>query len=421
MTPKMTIEQTDVLIVGAGPAGLASALELKRQGVARVTVVDREPEAGGTPRLCHHTGFGVWDFHRVYSGPQYARRYVEQAIAGGVEIRTATTITGWSDAGSLTYTSPQGVGVIEASSILLATGVRERPRAARLTPGSRPQGVFTTGSLQRFVDERHLPVGKRAVIVGAEEVSLSAFMTLRGAGLEVVAMITELPRHQMYFPYAPVKWWLVDLLNRTPVRTSTRIHRILGRKRVEGVEILHADTGRMETIACDAVVFTGDWVPEYEVARSGGLIMDRGTHGPQVDAQFRTSQPGVFAAGNLLRGAETAATSAMEGRHAAQRIFEFLEGAAWPEQRRPIEVESPITWVFPNSVSASDAPSSLERLSFRVDGFYQNAAVQVRQGEQAVHTQTFRRLSPNETMHMSADWLANLDLNGDPPKVILTG
>lgn len=417
----MTIEQTDVLIVGAGPAGLASALELKRQSVARVTVVDREPEAGGTPRLCHHTGFGVWDFHRVYSGPQYARRYVQQAIAGGVDIRTATTITGWDDARSLTYTSPQGVGVIEARAILLATGVRERPRAARLTPGSRPQGVFTTGSLQRFVDERHLPVGKRAVIVGAEEVSLSAFLTLRGAGLEVAMITTELPRHQMYFPYAPAKWLLVDLMNRTPLRTATRIHRILGRKRVEGVEIIHLGTGELETVACDAVVFTGDWVPEYEVARSGGLVMDSGTHGPQVDGQFRTSQPGVFAAGNLLRGAETAATSAMEGRRSAEYISEFLEGNAWPERRLPIEVDAPIAWVFPNSVSASDNLSSLKRLSFRVDEFYQKAAVQVRQGSQTLHTQTFRRLSPNETMHMNADWLAKLNLNGEAPKVILTG
>lgn len=416
----MTIEHTDVLIVGAGPAGLASALELKRQGITRVTVVDREPEAGGMPRLCHHTGFGIWDFHRLYSGPTYARRYVQQAAAAGVEIRTATTITGWDGENALVYTSPRGTGVIEAPAILLATGVRERPRSARMVPGSRPRGIFTTGSLQRFVDEHHLPVGKRAVIVGAEEVSLSAFMTLRGAGLEVVAMITEFPRHQMYFPYTPAKWLLVDLLHRTPIYTSSRIHRILGLKRLEGVEIMHLDTGRLETVACDTVVFTGDWIPENEVARSGGLIMDRGTLGPQIDMQFRTSQPGVFAAGNLLRGAETAATSAMEGRYTAQHISEFLKHRAWPEHRWPIVIESPIMWVFPNSVSISDEQSPMNRLSFRVNEFCENAAVHVRQGDKVLYTQTFRRLLPNETMHLAGHWLTKLERNGEPPKMILS-
>ncbi|RUA18120.1 MAG: oxidoreductase, partial [Clostridia bacterium] len=108
----MSNERTDVLIVGAGPAGLASAIELKKQDVARVTVVDREPEAGGMPRLCHHTGFGVWDFHRLYTGPAYARRYVALALAHGVEIRTETTIIGWEDAHTLAFTSPEGLGAL---------------------------------------------------------------------------------------------------------------------------------------------------------------------------------------------------------------------------------------------------------------------------------------------------------------------
>jgi len=417
----MSIEQTDVLIVGAGPAGLASAIELKEQGVARVTVVDREPEPGGMPRLCHHTGFGIWDFHRLYSGPQYARRYVQWAATAGVEVRTATTITGWESEKSLSYTSPQGTGVIDAKAILLATGVRERPRSARMTPGYRPRGIFTTGSLQRFVDEKHLPVGQRAVIVGAEGVSLSALMTLTGAGLKVAAMLTELPRHQMYFPYAPAKWWLMDAVHRTPVISSVRIKRILGRFRVEGVEIEHLDTGQVEVIPCDTVVFTGDWIPEHEVARSGGLFIDRGTLGPQIDGQFRTSSPGVFAAGNLLHGAETAATSAMEGRFAAGHIADFLQGRAWPERRLPLLTTAPIAWVFPNSLSAGAETSRIKRVSFRVDRFISDAVVQVRQGKKVLHEQAFSHLLPNETMHMKGDWLAAVDLSGDPPEVALAG
>ena len=417
----MAIQHTDVLVVGAGPAGLASAIELKRLGVARVTVVEREPEAGGTPRLCHHTGFGVWDFHRLYSGPSYARRYVQQARAMGVELRTATTITHWEGESTLAYTSPQGIGAIEARAILLATGVRERPRAARLVPGYRPQGVFTTGSLQRFVDEHRLPVGTQAVIVGAESVSLSAFMTLISAGLKVSAFVTALPRHQIYFPYTPVKWWLVDLMKRTPIHTSTRVGSLLGPRRVEGVQIVHHESGRQEIIPCDTVVFTGDWIPEHEVARKGGLQVDPGTLGPQVDGQFRTSLPGVFAAGNLLRGAETAATSAMEGRLAARGIADFLQGAPWPSHRLAIEAESPITWVFPNSIAVDDVSSRPRHVSFRVSQFVHKGTVQVQQGRKILHTQRFRRLLPNETMRLPSAWLAQVDFHGAPPRLILAG
>src|SRR6185436_17881822 len=101
-------EQAEVLIVGAGPAGLAAAVALRRQGIGPVVVTDREPAAGGLPRLCHHTGFGLADLRRVYSGPHYARHYVRHAEQAGAALRAATTITGWQTPTRLAYTSPNG-------------------------------------------------------------------------------------------------------------------------------------------------------------------------------------------------------------------------------------------------------------------------------------------------------------------------
>lgn len=413
----MITAETDVLIVGAGPAGLASAIELKRQGVERVTVVDREPEPGGMPRLCHHTGFGLPDLRRVLSGPGYARQYVNMARAHGVDIRTSTTITGWDSERALTFTSPQGTGVITARAILLATGVRERPRSARLVPGTRPHGVFTTGALQRFVHERHLPVGTRAVIVGAEAVSLSAWMTLRDAGVKVAAMVTDLPRHQIYFPYSLARWALMDVWHSTPLYTSTRVVRILGPRRVEGVEVEDVTNGRRAVIPCDTVVFTGDWIPEHEVARSGDLVIDPGTLGPQVDGGFHTSRRGIFAAGNLLHGAETASRSALEGRAAAHHVRVFLDRGTWPEARVPVHVQPPIRWVFPNSITSLAGGLPTPRFSFWLQTFVDGGTLRIRQGRRMLYTRPFRRLQPNRVLHFPGEWVLRVDLGGAPVEV----
>src|SRR5580704_3838417 len=188
----------DALVVGAGPAGLAAATALKSGGAGTVVVVDREDEAGGTPRLCQHTGFGMRDFRRVLTGPVYARRWVDRAVGCGVDIRTRTMVTGWAAPGRAEVTGPTGVLEVDARTIVLATGARERPRAARLVPGTRPSGIFTTGQLQQWVHREHRPAARRAVTAGAGPVSSPALMPLSHAGAPPVALATDLPRPQSY-------------------------------------------------------------------------------------------------------------------------------------------------------------------------------------------------------------------------------
>jgi glycerol-3-phosphate dehydrogenase len=329
----------EVLIVGTGPAGLSAAIELKKRGIKDILVVDREPEAGGMPRFCHHTGFGRTDLRWLYTGPRYAKRYRELAEKHGVEIHTSTTITGWNSrlrkssqtSEVLTYTSPGGLGEIEAKAVLLATGIRERPRAARMIPGTRPQGIYTTGSLQRFVHQEGLPIGKRTVIVGAELVSLSALLTLMKAGAKAVAMLTEETSHQVEFPYVLAKWGLVDMLRLAPLITNARVTNIFGHKKVEGLEITRppksGGTLEVSIIECDSVVFTGNWISENELARLGGLEIDPQTKAPKVDSAFRSSVENVFVAGNLLRGGKSVFTAdqcAMEGAEAGKSIAKLL-------------------------------------------------------------------------------------------------
>lgn len=415
----MSVDQTDVLIVGAGPAGLSAGIALKRLGVEHVIVVDREETAGGMPRLCHHTGFGLRDLRWAYTGPDYARHYARLAQSAGIEIRTSTTVTGWDDESTVKTTSPHGLGQIKARAILLATGCRERPRSARLVPGRRPQGVYTTGSLQRFVYQHHLPIGKRAVIVGAELVSLSALMTLAHARASAVAMITEHASHQIFFPYLAAKWLYADLLTRVPVLSGARVSNLLGGQRLEGVELTHTATGQKETLACDAVVFTGDWIPEHELARSGGVALDAGTRGPQVDAGFHTQTRGVFAAGNLLRGAETADTCALEGARAAHHIHAFLKGGQWPARELAVAVDPPIQWIYPNVVSAAGMPPAATGFHFRVQSFLRDMRLTIEQDRKELFTQAYRSLAPNDTVRLDGRWLSALDPAGGAVRMAL--
>jgi NADPH-dependent 2,4-dienoyl-CoA reductase/sulfur reductase-like enzyme len=146
------VAEVDALVVGAGPAGLAAAAALARAGV-RAVAVDREAELGGIPRHTDHLGYGVRAFRRLLRGPAYARAWVDRAARAGVDLRPATTVTGWAGGDAarreVTTTSPAGTGTIRARALLVATGTRERPRPARLVPGARPAGVLTTGALPR--------------------------------------------------------------------------------------------------------------------------------------------------------------------------------------------------------------------------------------------------------------------------------
>ncbi|MBT2370204.1 FAD-dependent oxidoreductase [Streptomyces sp. ISL-10] len=395
----------DVLVVGAGPAGLAAAARLAAHGAGRVEAVEREEHPGGAPRHCPHRGFGPR--HRPVGGASYACGLADAATAAGAVLRTSATVTDWAGPRTLDLTTPTGLERVTARAVVLATGARERPRSARLIPGTRPDGVLTTGELQQSVHRYRRRVGNRAVVVGSDPVALTAVRTLRMSGTHVVALVTDRAHGPLQSPR-----------HRVPVVTGTTVAELTGHARLTGVRLLGPD-GALRLVACDTVVLTGDWIPDHELARRGGVPLAPATRGPAVDTALRTERPGVFAAGNLLRGVEPAATAAAEGRHAATAVLRFLSGdTPWPDAGPPVLCEAPLLWITPNLVTADGRPPPHDRFLVRTAERLPRAVLVVEQDGRLLDRQPLPGTAvPGRAIGLRAGWLTEADRDGGAVRV----
>ncbi|MFF2010702.1 FAD-dependent oxidoreductase [Streptomyces sp. NPDC058195] len=400
----------DVLIIGGGPAGLGAGAELAASGAGRVEILEREQSAGGIPRHCHHGGFGGRTLGRgTATGPAYARSCVTTALHAGAALRTGVTVTGWAGPLTVDTTAPTGLERITARAVVLATGARERPRSARLVPGSRPPGVYTTGELQQAVHLHGRRIGGRAVVIGDGPIGRAAADTLRAAGARVVALVTDQPP-------APLTA-LTRGGDRTPLLTRTTVTALTGRERLTGVAVRHHD-GRTTTLRCGTVVFTGDWLPEHELARRGAVTLDPGTRGPAYDPAHRTDRTGVFAVGNLLHGVESAGYALAEGRAVAAPVLHHLTTGAWPTGRPAVAVDAPLRWVAPNLVGPDGTLPPGGRFLLRTERRLTAPLLVVRQdGRELYRRRLLRPAEPGRSFPLRADWLDRAERDGGTVRI----
>jgi thioredoxin reductase len=402
--------KTDVAIIGGGPAGLTAAAELAKDRGLDVTVLEREAVAGGIPRHSDHLGYGIRDMKTFITGPAYARKLVSRAEAAGAHLLTEAMVTGWHGDRSLEVTSPQGRLQVDARAIVLATGARERPRTARLIPGDRPSGVYTTGQLQNLVHLQHRTAGRRAVVVGAELVSWSAVLTLKHAGCRTELMTTTYP--------SPESYGVFNIAGKSPllgvnVATRTRLVRVIGKRTLQAVEIENLDTGNRRIMECDTLILTGDWIPDHELARSAGLPMDDQTLGPLVDTALRTGRDGVFAAGNLLHPVDTADIAALDGVHVARAVRDYLNGALNVAEGVRLQVVSPLRWISPGILRPHDRAPARNRLLLWTDTLVRFPRVAVRQDGKTIATKTLPwPASPGRVFRVPAGVLNRVDRAG---------
>jgi thioredoxin reductase len=351
-----------VAIVGGGPAGLALATELRRLGVDKVVVLEREFEAGGVPRHCGHYPFGLREFKRLMKGPDYARALVRNAIAAGVDICTHTTVTALHPNARLSLSTPDGLIELQAERVVLCTGVRESSRAQRFLSGLRPQGVISTGALQSMVYLAGQRPFRRPVILGTELVSFSAIMTCRHLGMRPVAMIEENKRvtvRQFMRPYPAIMG--------IPIKFGARDLCILGDRTVEAIAYTDQH-GRRRTIKTDGVTVTGKFRPESALINASHLEVDPSTGGPNVDQYGRTTDASYFSTGNLLRPVETSSWCWHEAVECAARVRQDLASPLGDPGSVPLASDDPaIRFVIPQRLTLSDRPGAMKHMQIRLN------------------------------------------------------
>jgi thioredoxin reductase len=414
----------DVVVVGGGPAGISTCLELSKTPGLKVGLFECEKELGGIPRSCHFF-FGLRDQKWVYSGATYARKLNASVRKTPVEIHTETTVIGLTT-GSRTEphevvvsSAHEGLRTYRSRFVLLATGCFESPRFSRPVPGTRPSGIFTVGSLQEFCNLRRLKCGEKAVIVGSEPVAFSAAMTLKRSGTAVAGMVEQDPELHTYRTVGQI----FRLFFGFPIYTGTSIKSILGDGRVEGVELETKD-GRSLRLECDTVVISGAFVSYSPLIDHTRIERDPSTRGPVVDGNLMTSVPGIFAAGNALRGGEMHDLCALEGKLAARSMLQEIKSAnsGWPAAVS-MEAEYPIRYVVPQKIDPSEIrprrfPSFHPGYAIQMTHTVRNPVIEAWCANRKIWSGSYSRIIGNNRVPLPVD---KFDWNGITPgsKILL--
>ena len=410
----MTDRKVDILIVGAGPAGLAAAIAARESGVSSVLIVEREKHPGGILRQCIHNGFGLHRFSEELTGPEYAQRDIDRAAELGIPVECSTTVLSVSSDRTVTCASSvSGLQRIRAGAVILAMGCRERPRGALCTPGTRCAGIYSAGTAQRFVNlEGYMP-GKRVVILGSGDIGLimARRMTLQGA--KVLACVEIMPYS------SGLNRNIVQCLQDygIPLLLSHTVTDIRGRERLEGVTVSRVDENRKpvpgtETeFDCDTLLLSCGLIPENELSAGAGVELSPATSGAVVDNTFETSVPGVFACGNVLHVHDLVDHVSAESFRAGAAAAAFVRESRKSGPFVSVADGDGVRGTVPQKIRLSaDQPVDL---MFRPSAVYRNAAAVVECGGRELCRKKAMIFTPGEMALVTLKPEMLRDLSGD--------
>ncbi|MEE6158597.1 FAD-dependent oxidoreductase [Olsenella sp. YH-ols2221] len=364
------------VVVGGGPAGLAAAISAYDAGLKDIVVLEREDRLGGILNQCIHNGFGLHTFDEELTGPEYAQRYIDEAEKRGIECLLECTVIDISHERVVTAVSPElGPIQIEAGSVILAMGCRERPRGALNIPGTRPAGIYTAGCAQHLVNIEGVLPGHEVVILGSGDIGLimARRLTLEGAHVQVVAEL---------MPYSGgLKRNIVQCLDDfgIPLKLSHTVVKIEGDKRVEGVWIAEVDEhlkpipGTEEHYTCDTLLLSCGLIPENELSQKAGVALSPVTKGPVVNEQLETDVPGVFACGNVLHVHDLVDYVSEEAAAAGAHAAAYVKAGEPAEEHAgiPLVPEGGVRYTVPATVDPASMDEKLT-VRFRVGAVKRN-------------------------------------------------
>lgn len=388
----------DLVVIGGGPGGLAAAIEARNNGVENILVIERDKELGGILQQCIHNGFGLHEFKEELTGPEYAERFIKKLKEKNIEYKLDTMVLEVTPEKIVhAINTVDGYMMIEAKAIVLAMGCREKTRGAISIPGERPSGVFTAGTAQRFINMEGYMVGKKVLILGSGDIGLimARRMTLEGA--EVQAVVELMPFS------GGLARNIAQCLNdyNIPLYLSHTVVDIKGKERVEGVTIAKVDENRRPIpgteieYECDTLLLSVGLIPENDISRKTGIVIDRRTSGPVVNEMMETSIPGIFACGNVVHVHDLVDFVSAEARKAGKAAAKFVKDEVQNGEYIELKNGFGVTYTVPQKYRVENIENFLE-ISMRVNNIYKNMRLQVKDGDTVLVNMKKAHLAPGE-------------------------
>lgn len=380
----------ELVIVGGGPAGMAAAVAAYDAGVRNIIILERDIKEGGILRQCIHNGFGLHRFGEELTGPEYAYRYERMVSERGISVRTGTTvldISAVSDcddvvANVTAISSQDGLFTIQAGTVILAMGCRERSKGALNIPGTRPAGIFSAGTAQRYVNMEGYMPGRKVVILGSGDIGLimARRMTLEGAEVKAVCEL---------MPYSGglarnITQCLDDF--GIPLMLSHTVTKIHGQGRLTGVTVSKVDENRRPIpgseiyFDCDTLLLSVGLIPENELTRGAGIQMDPITGGATVDQYRQTSLPGVFACGNVLHVHDLVDYVSEEAALAGASAAAYLQKKQVTGRRITLKTDGKVRYTVPQTLNVTENMDDVT-IYFRPSDIYRDVTVTIREGD----------------------------------------